>query len=304
MSFHKISYDLNKNHYKNTFTQEHCTTTFKKDTVDAWRHQRMYNTLKPLISTNPGSSWLTIGDGRYGKDSIMLKEMGDRIDALPSDIDTQLLVEAQKKKLISEFKEENAESLSFTDEQFDFTLCKEAYHHFPRPMIALYEMLRVSKKAIVLIEPNDFEYMPLFRHINISSRKFIKKLLGIKKFYHLDTLNYEESGNYKYSISKREIEKVALGLQLPVIAYKYFNDYYESGVENELANANSKLFKKVKKKILWSDFICKLTIRHYGLMTTIIFKKHPRDITVKKLSESGFQIINLPTNPYLNNLHL
>jgi SAM-dependent methyltransferase len=48
------------------------------------------------------------------------------------------------------FQKENAEQLSFEDESFDFVLCKEAYHHFPRPMIALYEMIRRRCRLIVL----------------------------------------------------------------------------------------------------------------------------------------------------------
>lgn len=39
------------------------------------------------------------------------------------------------------------------DDAFDYVLCKDSYHHMPRPMIALYQMLRVARRAVVLIEP-------------------------------------------------------------------------------------------------------------------------------------------------------
>ena len=41
----------------------------ENDTIDAWRHARMYSALDPLLETYPDASWLTVGDGRYGKDA-------------------------------------------------------------------------------------------------------------------------------------------------------------------------------------------------------------------------------------------
>lgn len=58
---------------------------------------------------------------------------------------------------IYNYSKENLESLSFNNESFDFVLCKESFHHLPRPYIGLYEMLRVSKIGVVLLEPYDRE---------------------------------------------------------------------------------------------------------------------------------------------------
>ena len=52
---------------------------------------------------------------------------------------------AQERGYIDKFQAENAERLSLTDDSFDFILCKESYHHFPRPAIAFYEMVRVAR---------------------------------------------------------------------------------------------------------------------------------------------------------------
>ena len=62
----------------------HAKTWFEKDTVDAWRHQRMYQVLDPILATEPEAKWLTVGDGRYGKDANFITEKG--CDALPTDI--------------------------------------------------------------------------------------------------------------------------------------------------------------------------------------------------------------------------
>ena len=65
-----------------------------------------------------------------------------------TDIAEVLLKEAKEEGYIKAYSKENAESLSFADNEFDFVFCKESYHHFPRPMIALYEILRVVKRGL------------------------------------------------------------------------------------------------------------------------------------------------------------
>ena len=77
--------------------------------------------------------------------------------------------------------------------------------------LALYEMIRVSSKAVVLIEPQD-GYIDL----------------PIGKGKHLAT--YEDSGNYVYTLSKRELEKVALGLGLPAVATKNICDVFSEKI--------------------------------------------------------------------------
>ena len=54
---------------------------------------------------------------------------------LVTDISSNLLKEAKDIGYISKYKQENAESLSFQDDEFDYVFCKESYHHFPRPMM-------------------------------------------------------------------------------------------------------------------------------------------------------------------------
>ena len=173
-------------------------TWFDTDTVDAWRHRRMYATVNPILENSPGSRWVTVGDGRYGNDAKYLSENG--VSALATNISDVLLKEAFEAGYIAEYGEENAERLSFDDESFDYALCKEAYHHFPRPMIALYEMLRVTRKGIVLIEPNDSFIPSNFMAIVTRQLKaFVNFLLGKQHIKH----EYEEAGNYVFRISRR-----------------------------------------------------------------------------------------------------
>ena len=156
-NFHLKSYLLHQEEYAKFLNgnDAHSKTWFDEHTIDYWRHWRMYNTILPVLNYYNDSSWVTVGDGRYGLDSVRLKKINNSIKILPTDISPYLLEESKKMGIISDFSVENAEKLSFPDNHFDFAFCKESYHHLPRPFLGLYEMLRVTKNGIVLIEPID-----------------------------------------------------------------------------------------------------------------------------------------------------
>ena len=91
--------------------------------------------------------------------------------------------------------------------------------------------------------------------------------------------SFEEAGNYVYSISPREIQKYALGLQYDFIAYKVQQDHYEKGVEFENLSEKSKFFQKIKRRI--------------------ILKATPKQQLIEDLKKKGYVVEILPKNPYL-----
>lgn len=298
-SFQEKSYRQHAQHFKQFSSggkkELHAKTWFEKDTVDAWRHQRMYKVVDPILMSEINAKWLTVGDGRYGNDAKYILDKGCK--AIASDISDSLLKEANDIGYIFEYKKENAESLSFKDSEFDYVLCKESYHHFPRPMIALYEMLRVADKAILIIEPNDYYINNKISEIICRKVKHvIKILLRIKSDRH----TFEDSGNYVFRIYRREIEKVALGLNYKMVAFKGINDAYLQGVEYEKISDNGPLQKKVKALINVENFLCKLGLMDYGIIAAIIFKREPSKELLQKLSEVGYEIIQLPENPHIS----
>jgi ubiquinone/menaquinone biosynthesis C-methylase UbiE len=299
LNFHENSYDSHEKHLEK-HTQDTEKIALSKtwacdDTVDAWRHKRMYNMLLPIIKYYSAASWVTIGDGRYGTDAHFLKIHGCAVMA--TDIGTALLEKAKQEGFINDFKKENAERLSFQDNAFDFVLCKESYHHFPRPMIALYEMLRVAKQGVVLIEPYDAEStQTLFRIMEKSLKNRIKRFIG-KPIIAPHT--YEEVGNYIYSISRREMEKAALGLNYTTIFFKGINDFYMQGCEYEKMSAHGHLQKKIYRRIMLDNMRCKLGLRDYGLLFTLILKEKPSEEFIQSLLKERYEIVHLPANPYL-----
>ncbi|OGJ38668.1 MAG: hypothetical protein A2182_00060 [Candidatus Pacebacteria bacterium RIFOXYA1_FULL_38_18] len=256
-----------------------------KNTVNYWRHNRMYSFIKPILINDKKAKWLTVGDGKYGTEAHYIEEFSGT--ALATDISTKLLKIAKKRKYIKNYQKANAEKLPFTENSFDYVFCKESYHHFPRPIIALYEMIRVSKKAVILIEPND-----------VIRRGFSwKRVAGIEEIK-AKVNKFEVSGNYVYTISRRELEKIALGLGLETIAFSGFDDHYIPGIENELIENNTVKFKKIKMIIYLLDIAFKIGIRDRSLLVSIIFKKKPSKNLKKALKNFGFKIENLPINLY------
>ena len=250
--FHLLSYQRHEKHYYEHAAggekKQHAKTWLLQDTVGTWYHARMYGLLDPLLAAYPEADWLTVGDARYGNDAHYIRQKGLKV--LASDISDVLLKEGKTIGRIDDFRKENAEALSFSDREFDFVCCKESFHHFPRPMLALYEMLRVARKGVVLIEPID----------RFSNATWFEKLLDkirskTRPFEKNPRYRFEESGNFVYSLSKREVEKVALAMNYKVVAFNCISNYYEKGIEAEKATRNSKLFKKVKRKIRLYDLL-------------------------------------------------
>lgn len=299
MEFYKKSYHIHANKGINS---EKYKTWQDEETVDFWRHERMYNLILPLLKYYPNSSWLTIGDGRFGTDAHFIAKFTKNV--LATDINDKHLKIALKEGYIRNYKVENAEKLSFPDAAFDFVLCKESYHHFPRPSIALYEMLRVTKKAVILIEPTDHNIRVnndslFFSFFNLwqSFKNSIKRIMGKGIYYNYG--NYEPSGNYVYTISRRELEKVALGINLPLMIIKGLNDFYIDGAEFEKYSENGPIFKAINTQIKRLNRRSKKGILYPNILTCILFKENiPFDL-ITEFEKEKYNIIHLPRNPYL-----
>lgn len=254
----------------------------------------MYRTINPILETDVDANWLTVGDGRFGRDAQYISQYSSKV--LATDISETLLKKAFESGQIQKYQVENAEKISFDNNTFDYVCCKEAYHHFPRPMIGLYEMLRVAKKAVILIEPNDqvTTDRALPSVANWLKRQ-IRNYCGKPEVRN----QFETAGNYLYTISKREIEKVALGLGLPIVACKGINDAYIEGCELENLSEKGPKYNAISKKISRRDFWCRYNVLEPLLLTTIIFKSVPDQALLLKLKAADYQVLSLPDNPYL-----
>ncbi len=289
--FKQQSYTAHEQHYKSN--QKVFRRLENKGSIDFWRHERMYKTLTPFLS-DKNDKWLTVGDG-IGTDANWLQDQ--QVKVIASDISDFILKQAKDQGYIQEFSKENAEHISFDDNSFAYTFCKEAYHHFPRPYLALYEMIRVSSKAVILIEPEDIGIqMPIIVLLKNILDRFSPSL--INKVWK-NRFSFEEVGNYVYKISERELEKVAMGINLPCIAFKGINDYYTTKLDLSEPTSNTKILKKVKSKIRFKNFLCRLGLIPYQLKTCVIFKEEPSQQVKSSMRDMGYKIVEMAKNPYI-----
>lgn len=297
-SFKELSYEKHSEFYKDLNGDAQLKkhkTFFEVKTVDLWRHTRQLELIKIYCALYKNSDWLTVGDGGFGSSATYIEMHGGK--AVSTDLDTSFLKIAAENNLISNYQFANAENLPFKDAQFDFTFCKQSYHHFPRPFIAVYEMVRVSKKAVILVEPADWIPSPfVFSTLQKIKRK-LKQIAGLKNPHHEEG-SFKTVGNYIYTISEREIEKLAMGIALPCIAFKRFDDFYYEGVETEMMEKNGPLRKKINRMLLLNTIKRFLGLARQNNIMCILFKSTPDLNEQALLRINGFDVIELPKNPY------
>jgi SAM-dependent methyltransferase len=88
---------------------------------------------------------------------------------------------------------EDLERLSFADDTFDWSFIAAAIHHLPRPALGVYELLRVSRKGMIFIEPHDSWLVRLFVSLGLAQE-------------------YEEVGNYVFRWSRNDVRKLCRSL--------------------------------------------------------------------------------------------
>lgn len=309
-------HDKHASHFDNDIVDEErikiSNSWFDETTADHWRHIRAYECADCLKSL-PEASWLTVGDGRFGLDSIRLRKKGfSRV--LATDISPALLTAAKERGLIDDFAVENAEKLSFADESFDFAFCKEAFHHFPRPYLALYEMLRVARQGVFMVEPCDTlnvslqpaPIAPSLREVLRAVKAFLTRRPRMVEVrpplsgFSFNEPSWETSGNFQYGIQRREAEKVALGLNLPQIVMKGLNDHYVKGCEFEPADpGKSAIFREIFEMVKEKDRLYQAGLAECNLLMVGFMKKPLSDQARAAFVERGWDVKDLPSNPYI-----
>lgn len=194
-------------HIKNMI-RTYSRTFFDPADPDTRRHHVMLEEAKKLISHLHPSTILTVGDN-LGRDAGFFKASIPSAFCMASDLDSHNLRTASADGWFDAAHDVDVENIPFPDSSIDVVVAKETFHHWPRPMLGLYEMIRVVKKCALLIEPNDFIR-------GDSAAPYIEASAY--------TDSYEKVGNYKYQVSIREILKVCWSLYLPGCAIIGFND--------------------------------------------------------------------------------
>jgi ubiquinone/menaquinone biosynthesis C-methylase UbiE len=121
-----------------------------------------------------------------------------------TDISERALEKARSVFYAHTFAIENNECLSFEDNSFDYVFIAAALHHLKEPNRGVSELLRVARRGLIVIEPNDTWLTRLFERLGLAHQ-------------------YEvEHGNYVYRYSKRDVEKTAKALFFKYAIDRFF----------------------------------------------------------------------------------
>jgi len=269
-----------------------------KDCIGYQITKKTLDVIFPFLATK--SKWMTIGDYNGLEANYLLN---NNQEATASDISDVFLLESKNEGLIDEFCTVNVEKIQYADDSFDYVFCKEAFHHFPKAFLGLYEMIRCSKKAAIIIEPIDIiTKMPLLLLVkNILDR--IHPLL-INKIWR-NRFSFETVGNYVFKISEREIEKIAMGAGLPCIAFKKINLMLDLKTDDDIVREtplNRKHWKKILRMVWVKDTLSSLHLIPFNHLCCVVFKSPPDIETKKRMVGLGYTIIELPANPYVEKM--
>jgi hypothetical protein len=70
-----------------------------------------------------------------------------------SDFSTTALATCEKRELRVRCLELDAEAMDIPDDSFDLVVVKDGLHHLSRPVLGYNEMIRVARRAVVVMEP-------------------------------------------------------------------------------------------------------------------------------------------------------
>ena len=278
----EASYERQRTHGRE-MSMPSCYTAPRS--VDNWRHLRMRSHVDTLLAAFPGARWLTVGDGSFGSDAHYLAERGAK--AVASSLVTETLEVAAARGYIGEYRRVNAEQIDAADDEFDFVFCKEAFHHLPRPPLALYELLRVARIGVVLIEPQA-QTRPLD-----ALRTLVKRVLRGDT-----TTQFEPAGNYIYRVSVAEIERLMLALGGRCVAHRRFNDFYWGRLAAADCEREPWALRLTKLGIGVQNLLCRLQLLAWGLGALVVVKGEPSPALEQALRRGGYRVRHLARNPY------
>ena len=97
----------------------------------------------------------------------------------------------------------DTEALPYPDDHFDFALVCDSLHHMARPYLGIYEMLRVAKEGIGIIEPHECALTRLAMRVGLMHE-------------------YEEAGNYVLTFNRRDLTRLVKSFHLDAGATSLF----------------------------------------------------------------------------------
>ena len=129
--------------------------TAEKDSYQKRRDQFLNVFLRHIEACHISTNERVLVIGGSQQDAELLVQTGFREITL-SNIDLELQTELSAKLSANiQLLAIDAEQIELSDSSYDFVFAHEVLHHCRSPHKALCEMLRVARRRVVLLEPND-----------------------------------------------------------------------------------------------------------------------------------------------------
>jgi methyltransferase family protein len=288
-AFEALSYEQHVAH-QSKWIERLPSTVGAPDSWDAWRHNRLYAAILPLIEQDRSACWMTIGDS--GADALWLSQhLSNVISSSITDAQIRHLHDLGYLTGVS-IEVQNAEHITKPSDSIDYVYCKEAYHHFPRPPIGLYEMLRVAKRALILCEPADAQHRRPLDLLAYWAKRILRKQGAARQLF-------EPTGNFIYRLSLAEVVKMATALQTGPIYYLYLSDF-SFGPLCHRPRTETLAGVLIRFAIGFQMALSRLKLMSWGKIAVIIFKELPHGAIDEALVSAGYRRMDLPRNPYIS----
>lgn len=164
------------------------------------------------------------------------------------------------------------EDITIADKKFDLVFVHEALHHCHSPHRALCEMLRISRRHVVFMEPNDSLFVTGLIKFGFSFPFEIPAVIA--NDFERGGVRDSQIPNFIYRWNAHEVEKVVSSFMpewnFRVFAYPYWNFNAD---ERELALRTQTRIGKITALLGAQNFLQLLKIAQIILNTNSIFRK-------------------------------
>ncbi len=167
----------------------------------------------------------------------------------------------------NKIKYQNMENLKYHENSFDYSVVHASLHHMSKPYKGLYEMYRVSRRGILVIESHDNFIMRLLIKLNLTEDYENSSIKYTGSKINKGGVDGTSIPNYVYRFSESELTKFSKSLDSKK-SHKLYFDYYLS-----LDNVESKFGKKILGKIF------KMIIINLSYIFFFIFKKQKNELS-------------------------
>ncbi len=207
---------------------------YKQPTIQEWRSDRLHEPLLTCFKNARNLPCLVIGDDTWFREH-----------------DFQKLIRTPPE--ITKRKHGYPETIAMADNSVDYVYTDQTISQLKHPFIALHEMIRVARRAIIVVTRQDpYIDQPIVSGSHIAY--------------------YDDGGNYVFMISNREMAKFALSLHLPAFAFKGIFDF---GELTENLPENMQGINGYKQKTLALEKLCERNEQKYNYLMAVLFKSLP-----------------------------